>query len=284
MTAGVGYGLVAMICYGLADLVYKRAAAAGVPARHFLMVQAWCFAPTVTLYALITRTLVVETSALWGALTGLFLYVGLYNFVRSLESGSVTVNAPVFRLSFTVTAALAVWLLGEPLTPFKVTGLALALVAVWLLLGAEEAGEALRRASSASLMRVLVATLMVGVANLLYKVGLRDGATPETLLVAQAAVFMPLATGFGWAIDRKLGPHTMAWRHAPVAAILLAIGLLLLVEGLVSGEASVLVPIAQMSFVVTAVAGFVVLREPLTLRKGAGLLVALAVLACLARG
>lgn len=284
MTAAAGYALVAMFCYGLADLVYKRAAAAGVPAHQFLMVQAWCFAPGVTLYGLVTGTLVFEASALWGALTGLFLYFGLYHFVHSLESGPVSVNAPIFRLSFTVTAALAVWLLGEPLTAFKVAGLVLALAAVWLLLGAAEAGEVPRRASRSSLVHVLVATLTVGVANLLYKVGLRDGATPETLLVAQAAVFMPLATGFGWGMDRKLSPRPLTWRHAPVAAILLAIGLLLLVEGLVYGEASVLVPIAQMSFVVTSGLGFVFLRELPTLRKGLGLLAALAALASLARG
>jgi multidrug transporter EmrE-like cation transporter len=41
-------------------------------------------------------------------------------------------------------------------------------------------------------------------------------------------------------------------------------------------------PIAQMGFVVTALLGFVFLREPLTARKSAGLVVALLALASLA--
>ena len=49
MTPGYEYALVAMILLGLVDLVYKRGAAAGVQAHHFLMVQAWCFAPAVTM-------------------------------------------------------------------------------------------------------------------------------------------------------------------------------------------------------------------------------------------
>jgi uncharacterized membrane protein len=54
-------------------------------------------------------------------------------------------------------------------------------------------------------------------------------------------------------------------------------------ESLARGEASVVVPIAQMGFVVTALLGFLFLREPFA-RKGAGLVAALAALAGLASG
>ena len=49
-------------------------------------------------------------------------------------------------------------------------------------------------------------------------------------------------------------------------------------------EASVVVPIAQMGFVVTALLGFLFLREPFSARKGAGITAALAALASLAHG
>jgi uncharacterized membrane protein len=48
------------------------------------------------------------------------------------------------------------------------------------------------------------------------------------------------------------------------------------------GQASVLVPIAQMGFIVAALLGIVVLRERITPRKAVGLLAALAALAVLA--
>lgn len=284
MTEGVGYALAAMICYGLADFVYKRAAAAGVQARHFIMVQAWCFAPTVTLYGVYSQTLSFEAPALWGAAAGLLGFTAFYNFARSLEGGSVSVNAPIFRLNFTVTAALAVLWLGEPLTAYKLAGLALALLAVWLLLGGTAAGASLPDCvSGSSLMRVLTATVSLGIANLLYKFGLRDGATPATLLVAQAGVFVSLATGFAGFVDRKIQPPRSVWPHAAVAAVLLVLAFIFLLESLARGEASVLVPIAQMGFVVTAVLGFVFLRESITTRRAAGLAVALGALACLAR-
>jgi uncharacterized membrane protein len=48
------------------------------------------------------------------------------------------------------------------------------------------------------------------------------------------------------------------------------------------GQASVLVPIAQMGFIVAALLGIFVLRERVTLRKVIGLTLALAALAVLA--
>jgi hypothetical protein len=99
MTPGIGLALLAMVCFGAGDLVYKRAAAAGIEARHFVMLQAWGFCPSVTLYAIAHHQLVLAPAALWGSLAGLVMFVALYNFSRSLRSGSISTNAPIFRRS-----------------------------------------------------------------------------------------------------------------------------------------------------------------------------------------
>jgi drug/metabolite transporter (DMT)-like permease len=283
MTPEIALALGAMCCFGLGDLIYKRAAAAGAAAHRFLMVQSCCVGVLMLAYGLVSRALVPSTASLWGAVAGLFAYTGYYNFARSLRAGNVSINAPVFRLSFTVTAALAVVLLGEPLTAAKVAGLALALAAVWLLLGGgpgalgTDAGLV-----RASLARVLGATAAVGIANLLYKVGLRGGATPATMLVVQAATVIALGTARAWRIDRGFPIRRVEARYAAATGVVLTGAFVLLMEALARGQASVLVPIVQMGFVVTALAGFVFLGERFTARKGAGLLVAVGALACLA--
>src|SRR5258706_7786181 len=106
---------------------------------------------------------------LWGMTAGLFVFVALYNFARALRSGAVSVIAPIFRLSFTVTTALAVLILAEPLTAWKLAGLAAAFLAVWLLLGTGAAAAPGRNARPA-LVHALVAMGAMGVANFLYKV------------------------------------------------------------------------------------------------------------------
>lgn len=285
MTPAIEYALGALLFFGIGDLIYKRAAAAGVQPHQLLMLQSWVFTPTVAAYGLATDSLRFVPGTAWGALAGLFIMIGFYNFAHSLKSGSISINAPVFRLSFVITAILAVLLLGEPLYPYKLVGIILALVAVLLLLGAPAVQEAAsRRESRSSLLRVLVATMAMGIGNVIYKFGLRAGATPASLIVAQALVVVMLSTALTGVMDRRIRPSGAVLRYAPWAAVVLAAAFVCMVESLVRGDASVMVPIAQMGFGVTALLGFLFLRERFTARKGMGLAAALAALASYAYG
>jgi uncharacterized membrane protein len=278
----IAYALGALLLYGLADFVYKRGAAAGAQPHRFLMVQTWFFTPLAVLYGIVSGTLAFGLGALWGAVAGVLVVIGYYNFAWSLRHGAVSTNATIFRLSFAVTAALAIVVLGEALTLPKIAGLALAFLAVWLLLAAPARGGRATREDSASLARVLIATVAVGIASFAYKLGLRQGAAPVALVVSQGAVAVTLSTAFTACIEREIRPSGVALRYAPVSAMLLVVAFILLAKGLQLGEASVVVPVAQMGFVVTALLGFVLLREPLTGRKLAGLLAALLALASFA--
>lgn len=281
MSPAIACALGALLCFGLGDLIYKQGAAAGAQPHQFLMLQSWVFTPIVFVYALATHQLEFVPGTLWGALAGVFILTGFYNFAYSLKTGSISINAPVFRLSFVITAALAVALLGEPPTAAKAAGIALALAAAWLLLGG--AGGP-RREDRGSLIRVLVATVAVGIGNFIYKLGLQAGATPASIIVAQGCAVVVGATLFVAWKEGGIRAGAPVRRFAPRAAVVLAAAFSLLVEALARGQASVVVPVAQMGFVVTALVGTLFLGERFTLRKGAGLLAALAALASLAAG
>jgi uncharacterized membrane protein len=282
MSHSVAYAIAAMVCYGLGDYIYKQAAVAGIQADHFLMAQGWFFCPLVILYALASGTLIPDPAAVWGSVAGIFAFTGFYYFVRSLAVGSVSTNAPIFRMNFIVTALLVIVLLGEPMTPAKVIGLAFAMAATWLLVGAKHADDRIpsyrrRRA----LTEVAVATIAFGASNFFHTVGLRHGAVPETLVVAQAAAFMPLATFVVYLADRKFLPPPMTFKYGAAAAIVLLAAIILLLHGVAQGQASVLVPIAQMGFIIAAMLGIFILDERITVRKTIGLVSALAALAAL---
>lgn len=283
MNQPIVYALVAMVGYGLSDFIYKQAAAAGIRADHVLMVQTWFFFPLVILYALATRTFVLDPAALWGSLAGALVFIGLYYFIRSLVAGSVSTNASIFRMNFIVTVFLVIALLGEPLTSTKITGFALALLATWLLMGAERnADRASNDGRRRSLVLVAVATVAFGASNFFHTVGLRHGAIPETLAVAQAALFMPLTNIVVYFADRKLAPPPVTFKYGAVVAIVQIAAIICLLRGVAGGQASVLVPITQMGFIVAALLGIFVLHERVTVRKAIGLVSALAALAVLA--
>jgi uncharacterized membrane protein len=95
-------------------------------------------------------------------------------------------------------------------------------------------------------------------------------------------MFMPLTNIAVYFADRKLSPPPVTFKYSAAAAIVQIAATIFLLRGVAGGQASVLVPIAQMGFIVAALLGIFVLREPITVRKAIGLVSALAALAVLA--
>lgn len=284
MSSDLAYALGALVCYGASDVVYKRAAVIGVLPEQFLSAQALFFCPAVLVFGWCSGMLVWSAGAAWGAAAGVFVLIGFLNYVRSLRSGSVSVIAPVFRLNFLVTAALAILWLGEALTIAKLIGFVLALAAGWLLLAAPSAAPATASAGARPLVQVLVATVAMGAANFCYKLGLIAGATPETLLAAQAVVFTAMINTSCYIATGTMRPVSRVCRHAAAAAFVLLFAFIFLLRSLRHGEASVMVPIAQMGFAIAAIIGLVWLQEAVTMRKLAGLAAAGVALLVLALG
>lgn len=295
MTPSIAFALAALVAYGIGDLIYKRAALSGLSSQHFIMGQAWFFCPVVVLYAWATGTLVFTWPALWGAAAGLFLLTGFYNFFRALRTGAVSVIAPVFRLNFIVTAALAIGWLHEPLTLAKAAGFALSFAAGWLLLAAPpkaavangdtvDPAAARRSFLRVPMLRVILATVATGAGAFCHKLGLVAGAAPETLLSAQAIAFCSTVTVMAYVTTGTIRPSAGFMRHSGPAALVLVAAFLFLLYGLKGGQASIVVPIAQMGFVVAAVLGAALFHEMWTARKLAGLATAIAALAALTLG
>ena len=268
-----------MLLFGVGDVVYKRAANAGIAAHRLMMLQSWFFLATVVCYGWTTGTLHFVPASLWGVCVGLFAWFGFYNFARSLSGGAVSTCAPIFRLSFIITAALAILILHESASAAKLAGMALAIAAVFLLLGGK-GGSVDRK----SLILVSVATVSMGIASLFYKFGLFAGALPASMMVPQAMVVVTCSTIVGLRVDRGLRLSGPVLFVAPGAGILLSLAFVAMVEGLARADASTVVPVAQMGLVVSAIAGFVCLGEKASPGKLAGLAAAAGALGCFAFG
>lgn len=280
MASGVPYALLTLFCFGLNDLLFKRAAQHGAASHQMMMVLTLTMLPFFAAYGVLTRSVVPDPAALWGSLGGLFAFYGFYNFSRSLSSGAVSVLSPIFRLQFVVTAVLALVLLDEVPSVVKIGGLALAIAAVWLLQGSA-AGTKVEVPREA-VARVLLATVAVGIAFFLFKLALRQGATPASVLLCQVVALSSASTALSVYLDRGFEVSPAVLRYGIPFGVSQAIGFGALIEGLAIGEASILVPIAQLSFVITAIVGLTFLKEAVTARKLAGLAAAIGAVALLA--
>ena len=105
MTSAVGLALGLMLL-PRAGRPGKRGAAAGVQAHHFIMLQGWFFLPGVGLYGLLTGTLELAATCC-GVWRRACSFSSRSTTSRAPKSGSASVIAPIFRLSFIVTTTLA---------------------------------------------------------------------------------------------------------------------------------------------------------------------------------
>ena len=95
-------------------------------------------------------------------------------------------------------------------------------------------------------------------------------------------MFSSLATLFVWFTDGGIRPPRAGFPYGAMVGVTLLIAFILLLNGLAVGPASVLIPVAQLGFVFTAVLGRLLFAEPLSWRKRCGLIVAAAAMATLA--
>jgi transporter family protein len=128
---GTGSLLAGTFLFSIFGVVYKSAMSAGISPASLLIVQSPLVLLTSSFINLKGGTLKVDETVLKHApWCGILLFISQLLLLFSLQWGEASVNVPIVHLSFVVTSALAVLLLGERLTPRKMVGIALAALTV----------------------------------------------------------------------------------------------------------------------------------------------------------
>jgi uncharacterized membrane protein len=102
------------------------------------------------------------------------------------------------------------------------------------------------------------------------------------VITGQASLFFPLALAYAIYRDQGFNIPMKYYPYGLTSGVLLLGALISLTSGLAIGPASTLVPIAQMSFVVSAAFGLLFLKEKLSVAKVFGVICAMLALAALA--
>lgn len=120
----------------------------------------------------------------------------------------------------------------------------------------------------------LLAMVFLGVADILVKMAIVAGIDVNALMFFAylvSAGFFGVACwwrGFSFKLDKLLVIYST------IVGVLIFLGILAVITALKFGNASVVVPIARMGFVITSICAFVFLRERISMGKLLGLLLA----------
>lgn len=259
--------LMAMIFLALNDLLYKIAKDKGATVGSFLFTQACFFGVTTIVFAVLTGGIYINTIILkYASLSGILMFIAYMCFLKGLEGGNVSINSTIFRLNFILTGVFAILFLNESLPLIKITGFAFAVLTIMSFTLQRD-----NKLVSSSVIYSVLAMFLFGTAMFIWKIGIMQGASPINYTIVQFLSFSILAFIFLKTSEKKLNLSKSIIQYAPFCGFLQATANILTLKSLESSEVSIVIPIVQLSFVITAFMAILVLKEQLTIRKLIGL-------------
>ena len=131
------WALFAMVTYGLTAVLLKLAFRGISPPLGLVVANVAVVLTGLGWMAVVgagvARGLGANAATAWLALAALVLSASILSYYKALSLGPASVVVPLFGLSLTIAAVLGFLVLGEPVKPARIAGIALAAVAIFLL-------------------------------------------------------------------------------------------------------------------------------------------------------
>ena len=268
MSAGVGYALLSLACAGVLDVVFGRySGKRPVTAVYLIGIGIVVVLGQTAAFAIARVPFAWDAgAALWGTLAGAVLMWANALLIESLAGINVSLGSTIYRLNTIAVVVFAVAFLDEALTMPKSAGVLLGVLAVALLYhrGGRGGDERLLRLSVA--LAIGAALLRAGF-GVLAKVGVSGGADPFLLMIYIGAGWTLAAIVYGMLRGERPTGEPGVLRYALMSGTLVCLVASFLLLGLRTGEASVVIPIANMSFVVALLISAASGMERLTAQK-----------------
>jgi drug/metabolite transporter (DMT)-like permease len=280
--------LLAILCLfaaGLLDLVFKLYASKP-RSRGMLILGIGCVWVILQVswmsFGNLAFDLEIETLG-YGIVAAIFVTVSNILLLECLTHLPISMASTIYRLNTIPLVILAFLVLGESLDAFKIAGVLAGIMTVFLLYRPERESGGHDRHFILFLALVILASLIRALYGIVTKAGVDAGGDPNTMMLLAA---------IGWCIGglayARFREHRVVITRDKLAFIAVAGGLVfavvwLLTTALTLGDASVVVPLANMGFIAAFVFSVILKLERLDARKLAAVALAAVAVALLAQ-
>ena len=273
MDKGILYALLCLVAAAVNDFVFKLYARKKRPQGIFVSIigVVWL------IYLLVSHSFPSDFELMptifWGCLSGFFSAAGNILLIAAMRVLPGGVCSTIYRLNL-VPVILGAWLfLGETLTPMQWVGAFCALCAVVLFSfsgNTEGAGKSTRNILIyRAFTMVVIAMLMRAGMGLSYRYGFQHGANREWVTLINSLFWIaggPVYALFAEKFTLRTIRENHILRYGVTSGMLVALTVVFMALSLQNGAASVVLPIAQMSFLATWFMGLVFLHEKFNVR------------------
>lgn len=255
---------------GTADVINKLARKSQIPIESYLLIQSPIFSCIILFITLSLNGINICTKDIFYCLIGaIFSFSAFTIMLHSLTHGCASINYTVFRLSFIFSSTAAIVFLNETITRGKLIGITLVLMAILLFFHSSNKTVVLKK----SLMIAVIAMLLSACFQFILKLAALQNTSSPSFLLFMSLFFLAIVVLYNifrghFSIPRK------TFLYAPLNGCLMAIGTLSIIFALSTGEASIVLPIVQLSFLVTGVLAVILLKEKINLNQIIGIIFA----------
>jgi drug/metabolite transporter (DMT)-like permease len=269
MTPAITFALVSLAAAGCLDVTFKRFSQKERSRGMYVFGcgVVWLTLQLIYLAANDTQLVFDETTILFGLLTGVLVAMANILLIESLTGLDVSLGSMIYRLNTIGVVAISFLLLSEEVGIFKVMGIGVGIFAVMLLYRRAKNVDGGLAIPIVFLILAVVASVFRAIYGVASKYALEQGAAPEGMLIIAAGCW--IIVGFIYATVRECRVRMTGKKavYAFVSGILCFILANALIEALRLGEASVVVPVANLSFAVAMMISIGLSMEALTGRK-----------------
>ncbi len=281
---GVIFALLSLVFAGFLDVLYKRYSRKTRSRGMYLMGMGLTFGFLQVLAIIIQQQSLSldQTTLIYGVAAGLLVTVSNILLIESFTHLDVSLGSTIYRLNTVGVVILSVIFLAETLPLIKLAGVLFGVIAA-LLLYRHHSDKATASGVIVFFWIAVLASLLRAGYGVVSKFGLSAGGNGTTMILIAAVCW--ILGGFLYAVFRE---HRIRVTRAKIVYSLATGTIVFLVvntlfAALARGDASVVIPIANLSFIIALVVSVLLGMESLTRRKGLALALACVAIVLLSR-
>ncbi len=263
MHSAIAYAFLSLVLTAVNDFVFKLFADKMRCRGGFISVVGVFWLLALTLLPMRWDNL--QATIIWGIVSGFFSVSANILLIEAMARQSAGLCSTMYRLNMVFVIVMAYFMLNESISLVQFFGIVLALAAVIVFVPY----DSIKGASGAGFLMALAASVLRAFMGISYKYAFINGVDKNAIVLVNS--FFWIVPGFIYAIVRE---RQWNWfkdkyilKYGAISGLLVAGIVIGMAGSLNAGDASRVLPIAQMSFLGTFGLGVVFLKEKCDVHK-----------------
>lgn len=268
MTNGVTFALLSLFFAGLNDVVFKRYSAKDRSRGMVIFGTGlvWTILQGLTFTINGAGLQSDSTTLIYGLLAGVVLTLSNLMLIESLGRIEVSIGSTIYRLNTIGVVLLSVLFLQEELSTMKLAGICIGIVAILLLVKRPVAGNS-ESLPGLFLLLVIFASLLRAIYGVISKDGLNQGADADSMLLIAAGCWIVGGALYARFREGRFRLTRKKTAYALVSGLLVYLIVNFLIAAVARGEASIVIPVANLSFIAALLISVLLGMERLSVYK-----------------